>query len=243
MANFNIAWAITAQHESSNYDSTKNDSGNIYKGVLYGSKYGITATFLIEKLKMKNVTPALIKNLTYDQAGQYAKKGVWDSIMNGDAFQNQEVANLVFDWLYQRYGTAISLIGKLFKQTDKEIRYMLDYLKFTNKLIAEINNTKPEWAYVGIQQARYKFTTESGVYKANLKGVKARVQSFNAYQLKDCMPGRGINSILQKNDLCADDSYLNDYFFGVPTKKQNSDNIATAVVWGIGLYAIYRIFK
>lgn len=243
MASFDIAWAKTAKHESANYDKSKSDTGNIYEGVIYGSKYGITALFLHKKIKLplKSITPNLIENLTYDQAGQYAKRGVWDSIMQGDKFKNQEVANLVFDWLYQRYGTAIRLIGKVFYQSDSDIKYMINRLKFTDKLITDINNTNPAWAYVGIQQARYKFTTESGVYKDNLKGVKVRVQSYNAYTIKDCHFRNKVGKVLSKEDICADDSHLDAYFFGMP--NENNNDWTTTLVWALGLYTAYRILK
>lgn len=180
MANFDIAWEITAIHEGSKYDTTIEDEGNIYNGVVYGSKYGITAKFLREqvKLKLSEITPTLIKNLTKSQAGVYAKKGTWDLVMKGNQFINQEVANLVFDWVHQRPGTAIAKIAGICGSNTVEIEEMLDYLQLSDKVIRKINLSQPRLIFLDILASRLDHVRNSGKYKANKEGVLIRVLSF-----------------------------------------------------------------
>ncbi len=203
MAQFKLAWDITNQHEGAAYNTTTLDDGNVYEGKVYGSKYGITALFLIKQCKVQGVTPEFIKSLTKEDAGKYAKMFVWDKIMQGDEFKNQEVANLVFDWCFQRYGTAIGKIGEVFKMSKSEIAVMKNVLRFSKSLIRDINQSSASVAYYDIRNARYVFSKTSGVYTGVTKNVVlARVRSFNALPKPSCR----VKGVLTDESYCERDS-------------------------------------
>ncbi len=224
MANFNIAWSITAKHEGSNYTKSTADTGNTYNGIVYGSKYGITAKFLIEDWKVKNLTPNFIQNLTSEQAATYAKLQ-WNR-MKGDLMASQEVANLTFDWMYQRPGTAVKLIAKAFKHTDVEVADIINRLKFSDKLLSDINNTNADIAYNTIKEARYIFTTKSKVYRdTTLDVVKSRVLSYKDFPAFSC----NIGQVLTQEDICSD--------------GENQDDNNNTFIYIAGVFVLAKIFK
>lgn len=101
MANFKKAYEKTNHAEGgSKISMVKEDSGNwtggeVGKGVLIGSKYGVAAPTLSGFLG-RTATVNDMANLTADTAMVIAKKNYWDK-MRGDEINDQEIAERIYD--------------------------------------------------------------------------------------------------------------------------------------------------
>lgn len=99
MANFLIAYPLTAKHEAG-YTADPRDSGNWTSGVvgqgsLIGTKYGLSAPLLC-KLLGGHATVAGMRDLTIETAQKAFKTYYWD-VMKGDEINSQAIANSMYD--------------------------------------------------------------------------------------------------------------------------------------------------
>jgi lysozyme family protein len=112
MANFEIADKLTRISEGG-YSDHPEDNGNwtggdIGKGILIGTRYGISAPVL--KTYLGRV-PAVseMKNLSEDIADKIYIKNYW-KVIRGDEITNQDIANKIYDMaVTSGPGTAIIL--------------------------------------------------------------------------------------------------------------------------------------
>lgn len=112
MANFDIAYKRTKISEGG-YSNHKKDKGNwtggdIDKGVLIGTNYGISAPVLMTYLgRMPTVSE--MKNLSLDTVKLIYERNYWNPI-RGNEINNQDIANDIYDaGVMSGPGTAIKM--------------------------------------------------------------------------------------------------------------------------------------
>jgi hypothetical protein len=118
----------------------KLDTGNYYRGVYYGTNWGVTAPFLVEFKSILKIelTPTCIKDLTKEKAA-WCFAQTEGKHMRYDEMTNQFVADFIFDWMIQRPASCIYYMTKeIFGMpegsgTSNRI--------FTDKLVERINGT------------------------------------------------------------------------------------------------------
>lgn len=94
MADFAIAVQKTLVNEGG-FQEYRNDKGNYYNGVLYGTKYGITAADVAKYYPELISDVNCIRNLTVEQASHIYQEGYWNPLYG--EINDQILANKVFD--------------------------------------------------------------------------------------------------------------------------------------------------
>lgn len=108
MSKFAEAWYNTLNWEGG-YSNDPDDQGNYYNGILMGTKYGITPSYLST---VSGITPTkeMMQNLDLNAAYNLALNGTWNRYAIGN-ITCQKVANQIFDMLFHfSYRTASILI-------------------------------------------------------------------------------------------------------------------------------------
>ena len=89
----------------------KADTGNYYRGIYYGTNWGVTAAFLAEPMNYKHLKidlyPSVIKDLTKEKAA-WIFEVTEGARMRYDDMTNQAVADFLFDWMVQRPATCVA---------------------------------------------------------------------------------------------------------------------------------------
>lgn len=136
MANFNIADKLTRKSEGG-YSGHREDNGNwtggkIGKGILIGTKYGISAPVLMAYLG-RVPTIAEMKNLSEDTVSKIYIKNYWN-VIRGDEILSQDIANQIYDMaVTSGPGTAIKLA--------KRVRNHPESTKMDNAFLNLLNQT------------------------------------------------------------------------------------------------------
>lgn len=116
MANFEIADKLTRTSEGG-YSDHREDNGNwtggkIGKGVLIGTRYGISAPVLMAYLG-RVPTVFEMKNLSEETVSKIYIRNYWTAI-RGNEIVNQEIANKIYDMaVTSGTGTAIKLAKRV----------------------------------------------------------------------------------------------------------------------------------
>lgn len=137
MANFEIAHQKTKLNEGG-YTAHPNDNGNWTggikgRGVLVGTKYGISAPVLKEWLS-RDPTAHEMKSLKESVALAIYKKNYWDRL-RGDEINNQAFAEQIYDMgVNAGLGAAIKLAEEVVGMTPSKAATMYD------ELLNKINN-------------------------------------------------------------------------------------------------------
>lgn len=203
MADFITAFNKTMEHEASgkSYDNSSGDKGNFWNGQLIGTKFGVTGTFYFEVFR-KPPTASIIKNLTLSQAADMAYTFIWKR-MNVGQIKDQDVANFVFDYCYNRYGEAIRIITAEVMKRPQDVKASLNTLRFTPGTIAEINNSDPFAFIETLKDARTKKALAT--YKGDtLRVIKTRIDSFTIAPTSPVMCNVGrLGKVVTTQSLCA----------------------------------------
>lgn len=115
MADFDIAYKRTKISEGG-YSNHRQDKGNwtrgdINKGILIGTNYGISAPVLMAYLG-RTPTVSEMKNLSLDTVRLIYEKNYWKPI-RGNEIVNQDIANDIYDaGVMSGPGTAIKMAKK-----------------------------------------------------------------------------------------------------------------------------------
>lgn len=113
MAEFSKAWLISSGWEGPWVKVPEKDSkGNIieeelFKGVWWGTNHGLTGKFMKEFTRWKAHQKEDFKKMTASQCGVVWKDTRW-TWLKGDKIENQEIANLCFDWGVRRWNSLIN---------------------------------------------------------------------------------------------------------------------------------------
>jgi lysozyme family protein len=94
MADFNIAVQKTLVNEGG-FQNDPNDSGNWYKGINYGTNFGITVATLLAYVPDCLADANCIRNLTQSQAIKIYQEGYWKALYS--QITNQALAEKLFD--------------------------------------------------------------------------------------------------------------------------------------------------
>lgn len=95
MSDFAKNIQIILTNEGSAWQGKPSDRGNYFKGVLVGSKYGITGWDVYKHFGI-DVTIDTMQNLTVEQATEIYKEDYWDPML-GDQISNDSVCGIIFD--------------------------------------------------------------------------------------------------------------------------------------------------
>jgi lysozyme family protein len=135
MANFKIADKLTRISEGG-YSDHREDNGNwtggkIGKGILIGTRYGISAPVL--KTYLGRVPTVFeMKNLSEEIADKIYIKNYW-KVIRGDEIANQEIANKIYDMaVTSGAGTAI-ILAKRARNHPETTRMDDEFLNLLNQ--------------------------------------------------------------------------------------------------------------
>ena len=158
----------------------KADTGNYYRGVYYGTNWGVTAAFLVDNYKLlkMDLYPSVIKDLTKERATQIFEV-TEGARMRYSEMTNQAVADFIFDWMVQRPATCVGYMTKeifglpVGSGTKAGI--------YSDMLVNRINGSDPEGLYNSLKYWRLHFLARTPTYKSFRKGVYNRIMSFNDF--------------------------------------------------------------
>jgi hypothetical protein len=107
MANFEKAWNITKSWEGAWSAKPEGSDEEKYNGTWWGTNGGATGTYMRDFLGQtwKPADKAKFQRLTLDQVGQTIWKPTRWNWLRGNEIQNQEIANLLFDWGVRRWNS------------------------------------------------------------------------------------------------------------------------------------------
>ena len=149
------------------------DKGNYYKGKLIGTNKGVTPEAYKEVFK-KEPTVEAIKNLTFDEYVTVLKVKYWNK-WRGDQIENQDLADILVDWVYNSGSWGIKIPQRLLGVDDDGI--------VGSKTLKALNGLKdPDAFYRKVWDARKKFYDD--IVRNNpsqavfLKGWMNRLNSF-----------------------------------------------------------------
>jgi len=172
MADFKTAISIVLQHEGG-YQANKADPGNYNsQGYLVGTKYGIAAKTL-ETFQHYPPSKEQMQNLSWDVAVEIYRRNYWNRI-KGDAFKDQAVANIVFDFFVNAGISAIRILQRLV-EVDQDG-------KIGPLTLAAINKADQEELFEQYKAERIAYykrlADRRPTSKTFLKGWLRRVNSF-----------------------------------------------------------------
>lgn len=155
------------------YSNDPDDSGNWYKGNLIGTNKGISAPVLAEYLG-RTPTVEDMQNLDTDTFMEITKNKFWNKI-HGDEINDQHVAELVCDWVYNSGSAAIRSVQFAAGMKADDIDGVVG-----SKTIAAINANNGKELFEKIKALRIEYLNDiaTGVKAKYLKGWLRRVNSF-----------------------------------------------------------------
>lgn len=108
MASFKDAWEITSEWEGKWVDKPEtNDEEESAYGAWWGTSYGLTGTYMREYVGWTSDRKAEFRKLSSGAAGVIWRDSRW-TWMRGNEIDNQEIANLLFDWGVRRWNSLIN---------------------------------------------------------------------------------------------------------------------------------------
>ena len=174
MASFIIAYKLGEKNEKG---YTVDNGGPTYKGISWNAwKNNPTVQLIFRMVKAANPKKGtVINNPQLDKLIQiFFKTQYWDKIQ-GDKIENQEIANLVYDFAINSNSAAILINRALGVYENTIVTY--DAVK--------VMNARPGFAYSAILQARRdlynRLAATHPVFKKNgtYRGWVARLDRFN----------------------------------------------------------------
>ena len=158
------------------------DTGNYYRGVYYGTNHGVTARFLVDNyaiLQMPLMGKNTIKNLTTAQCTDIFTR-TEGMRMRYNEFQNQAVADFVFDWMIQRPATCVGFMEKDIFGMAKGTALNKGSI-YSDDLIQRINASEPSALYNSLKYWRFYHLWKTDVYMSFQKGVYNRIARFTDF--------------------------------------------------------------
>ena len=190
MAEFTKEFFNTIGNWEGGFQCMPNDSGNYdSKKRLIGTNRGIAAMTLetyYKRFKGVDLTTesieefqATLKALTYDDAYTIAKALFWDAI-NADEFNNQSIAELLFDWYWASYAFGIEWCQGCLKTLGINVNVDLVLTKDEVDLIN--NYSDQESLFNFIKSERLKYTVwlceQNPINEEFHKGWDRRINSY-----------------------------------------------------------------
>lgn len=107
MANFEKAWNITKSWEGAWSAKPEGSNEEKYNGTWWGTNGGATGAYMRDFLGQtwKPADKLKFQRLTLDQVGQNIWKPTRWNWLRGNEIENQEIANLLFDWGVRRWNS------------------------------------------------------------------------------------------------------------------------------------------
>lgn len=167
MADFEKAIPIILKHEGGYVDHPADPGGATNRGIIF--------SLFKQYAKAIGLLPTLdaLKSLTEDQAKFIYREHFWDR-MHGDLFNDQQVANIVFD-AYVNCGVSA------LKMLQREIGTAADGVVGPNTM-AVVNAANPHLLFDGYKDARkdyyIRLAERKPALKVFLKGWLNRVEAF-----------------------------------------------------------------
>jgi hypothetical protein len=166
----------------------KLDTGNYYKGVYYGTNHGVTARFLVDNfaiLQIPLIGRDTVKNLSVEQCADIFQR-TEGMRMRYEDFQNQAVADFVFDWMVHRPGNTEKSGGCVYFMEAKIFGMPMGTALvssgiFSDDLIQRINSTEPSAMYNALKYWRFWHLRNTDTYKSFQKGVYNRIAAFTDF--------------------------------------------------------------
>ncbi len=106
MADFDKAWAITSSWEGPLGSSRETTSDEYWDGVKWGTNFGLTGRFMREFTTWKKTDIKAFQKMTAAECGKiwFDTRWTWNKC---DQIENQEIANLIFDWSVRRMASCV----------------------------------------------------------------------------------------------------------------------------------------
>jgi hypothetical protein len=167
--------------EAETAKGAKLDTGNYYRGVYYGTNYGVTAPFLVafyDVLKIE-LTPRCIRDLTKEKAA-WCFAQTEGKHMRYDEMTNQFVADFIFDWMIQRPDTCVEYMAENIFGIPK--KGALNGRIFSDALVKRINGTDAAGLYNALKYWRLFHLTYTNTYRSFRKGVFNRITKFQDFE-------------------------------------------------------------
>ena len=165
----------------------KADTGNYYKGVYYGTQRGVTARFLVDNFNILQIPLTdknTVRNLSVEQCTEIFQR-TEGMRMRYDDFQDQAVADFVFDWMVHRPGHTKESGGCVYFMTQKilgvPVAACLQNGIYTDYLMQLINGSDPSGFYNSLKYWRLWHLTNTDTYKSFRKGIYNRITAFNDF--------------------------------------------------------------
>lgn len=173
MAQFEIAYNITARWEGG-YQNHPNDTGNYNsRGELVGTNWGISAP-VYEDWIDRPPTAADMRNMSEATAKQIYRAKFWNAIQ-GDRINSQDVANILYDGRVNHGRTGVKLMQKVLQLPQDGILGPIT--------LAAINAAEPGQLFNRYKQAREDFykqlAANNPAYQVFLTGWLNRIRSFD----------------------------------------------------------------
>ena len=168
MADFNKAIPIIFKWEGGFADFKEDPGGATNRGITIGL-FKVWAQSL-------GLTPTVeaLKSLTEDQAKKIYKSQFWDK-MQGDKFESQDLANIVFDGFVNMGSNAIKILQDVLSIPEDGI--------IGPQSLKAINEAHPNIIFGLYKAARIKYYNDLVIRKPEmkifLKGWLNRINSFN----------------------------------------------------------------
>ena len=164
----------------------KADTGNYYKGVYYGTNYGVTAQFLVDNFQILQIPLSsfdVIKALSVKECVEIFQK-TEGMRMRYDDFQNQFVADFIFDWMVHRPGTCVAFLSAKIFGIPKAAALQQGGI-YSDYLIQLINSTDPAGLYNSLKYWRLWHLTNTEDYRSFRPGIYYRIMRFNDFLPSD----------------------------------------------------------
>lgn len=188
LSEFNIAQKLVKNIEKG-YSDDRKDQGNYIRNKLsvgglsigkktvkkfVGSKYGISAPVL-QKFLGKEPTKEMMKNLDYNTALKIYKKLYWDP-QNLDKFENQSVANIIYDGcVNQGVGNMKKILLEICENNNIEAD---TNTVFTESTITKLNTLNQRKLFNDIKDERIKKYKTSKTFKHHGEGWLNRIDNI-----------------------------------------------------------------
>lgn len=191
MANPQIAYRITSSWEGR--WSKVPEKGSLQEESAYnewwGTNYGLTGSFMRDFAGWKKSQKSQFQNMNIDQAGEVWKRTRW-TWAKLDNVNDQEIANLMFDWGVRRWNNMIKGVAKALNVPEAAITQkvkMIDvggnppkktdgFYILNNYAIQLINShPDPQKLHASIKSLRWEL---DGMKNETRQSLKARYQSF-----------------------------------------------------------------
>jgi hypothetical protein len=177
-------WVAEDSHQAKDIGNYYPTSPSAPNRIYYGTNYGITAAFLVEHFKTLQIPITdknVIRDITAEQSREIYRK-VIGGRMRYEEFQNQAVADFIFDWMIQRPSTCIAyMTEKVFGYTIPEKKAEINRAQFSDRLLNGINASDPARIYNSLKFWRFYHLTYTEVYRSFRPGIFKRIARYKDF--------------------------------------------------------------